>query len=216
MKTMFVLFTAFIFSSALAQDSKIFSSFDFGISAGSNFKTLTYPGASLLLEVRTPLAENLSLKLSGGFSLLFEDKSFVLRHYKFFSIQGIEGYSLNTQKIDKIEHSVIPFYVGAEYVFLKSDLSPFALLDIGYVYYTTEFEQSSYTTGERFDTIEEIPEEYRVSPPRLRKTGTFFGAGIGAGLKYKLTKSTELSLVYVFRYNDKIINSNNVLLGISF
>ena len=103
-----------------------------------------------------------------------------------------------------------------EYKFLDDDLSPYALLDIGYVYYNSESVVTPPRSGILVDTIEEIPEEYRNPIPHLRKSGTFLGAGIGAGLKYKLSTATEIMITYVFRYNNKIINSNNILLGISF
>jgi len=219
MKKAILLYFAVFLGVSLAQESysvKPFSSYGFGFSVGSNFQTIKFPGASFLFEIKTPLTNNLGLKLSGGFSLIFEDKSFVLKYNKLVSIQGIEKYSLITENIKKIEHSIIPIYAGFEYKFLDDDLSPYALLDIGYVYYNSESVVTPPRSGILVDTIEEIPEEYRNPIPHLRKSGTFLGAGIGAGLKYKLSTATEIMITYVFRYNNKIINSNNILLGISF
>jgi len=55
-----VLFCTFWVSISFAQEP--FSSFRFGISAGSNFQTTKFLGSSFLLEIKTPLASNLDLK----------------------------------------------------------------------------------------------------------------------------------------------------------
>jgi len=94
-------------------------------------------------------------------------------------------------------------------------LSPYALLDIGYTYHSSLLKTVYPRTGILVDTKEEIPDEYQNPIPQRRKTGSIWGAGIGAGLKYKVTSSIEILLTYVFRYNDKIVNSNNILLGVS-
>lgn len=219
MKKATLLYFAVFLGVSFAQESysvKPFSSYSFGFSAGINFQTIKLPGGSFLFEVKTPLTNDLDLKFSGGISLIFEDKLFVLKYNKFRSLQGIESYSLITENVKKIEHSIIPIYVGFEYKFLDKDLSPYVLLDIGYAYYTSELEVTHPRTGTLVDSFDEVPKEFRNPIPKLKTTGTFFGAGVGAGLKYKLTDTTEILLTYVFRYNNKIINSNNILLGISF
>jgi len=218
MKKIIFLFFALFFSVSLAQESYSvgpFSSFRFGISAGSNFQTIKFPGSSLLLEVKTPLTNNLALKLSGGFSQIFEDKSFDLKYSKLISIDGIERYGLNTDHVKEIEHTLFPIYAGLEYTFIDNDLSPYALMDIGYAYCSSKSIIVYPHTGVLVDTKEEILDEYQNPVPRLRKTGSIWGAGIGAGMKYKLTGSLEILLAYVFRYNDTIVNSHNILLGIS-
>ena len=214
-KIIFLFFTLF-FSVSLAQESynvEPFSSFRFGISAGSNFQTIKFPGSSLLLEVKTPLTNNLVLKLSGGFSQIFEDKSFDMKYNKLISIDGIERYGLNTDHVKKIEHTLFPVYAGLEYTFIDNKLSPYALLDIGYAYCSSK--SIIVQTGILVETEEEIPGEYQNPVPQLRKTRSIWGAGVGAGLKYKLSGSLEILLTYVFRYNDEIVNSHNILLGIS-
>jgi len=131
-------------------------------------------------------------------------------------LDGIEKHSLFDENVEKIEHTIIPIYVGIEYKFIDDDLSPYALLDIGYIYYTSELEVTHPRTGISVNSFDDVPEEYRNPVPDLRTTGWFLGGGIGAGLKYKLTDTTEILLIYVFRYNNKIINSNNIILRISF
>jgi len=218
MKKVAFLFFAVSFSVSLAQESynvEPFSSFRFGISAGTNFQTIKFPGSSLLLEVKTPLTNNLFLKLSGGFSQVFEDKSFDLKYSELISIDGIERYGLNTDHVKKIEHTLFPFYAGLEYAFIDNKLSPYALLDIGYAYCTSKSKIVYPRGGTLVDTKEEIPGEYQNPVPQLRKTRSIWGAGVGAGLKYKLSGSLEILLAYVFRYNDTIVNSHNILLGIS-
>ena len=218
MKKIIFLFSALFFSVSLAQEPysvEPFSSFRFGISAGTNFQTIKLPGSSLLLEVKTPLTNNLVLKLSGGFSQIFEDKSFDLKFSKFFSLEGIEGYDIITQHIKKTEHTLFPIYAGLEYTFIDNKLSPYALLDIGYAYCSSKSKIGYPGSATIVYTKEEIPSEYQNPVPQLRKTKSIWGASVGAGLKYKLTGSLEMLLAYVFRYNDTIVNSHNIFLGIS-
>lgn len=165
MRKAILLFYVIFISVSFAQESyniSPFTSFKFGISAGSNFQTIKFPGSSLLLEVKTPLTNNLVFKLLGGFSQIFEDNSFDLKYSKFFSLEGIEGYDLITDHVKKIEHTLFPNYAGLEYTFIDNDLSPYAVLDIGYAYYSSESKIVLHRTGILVNTKEEIPDEYRI------------------------------------------------------
>ena len=46
-------------------------------------------------------------------------------------------------------------------------------------------------------------------------TETCYGLGAGIGIRYKISQSFALEMIYVYRYHDKIINSHQLLFGIT-
>jgi opacity protein-like surface antigen len=66
-----------------------------------------------------------------------------------------------------------------------------------------------------FDTIGEIPTEYRNTAPAL-DDGSSFSIGVGVGARYILTDRMGLNIRYIYRYNDSIVNNNQLLIGLTF
>ena len=214
-----VILISLIFNSALfcqeTNNVNPFSNIKLSILGGANFNSIPTLGGSLIFEGKSNISSQAFLKLSIGFSSLFENNNYQIKSYGYFKIENTEGYQLNTYDIDKIQYSIFPINLGFEYVFYNKQISPFGIIELGYNLYSGEEQVTKSTSGQYFNTLEEVPNEYRNSAP-----GTFddnsYSLSLGIGMRYKLTSKLDLDIRYMFRYYDKILNSNQILFGISF
>jgi opacity protein-like surface antigen len=202
----------------LSQDNQnlnTFSKMNVSILGGVNFSKDTDLGGSIQLEGKTNLCSHLNLKLSVGYSLIREDASYTIKSYSHFIIDNIEGYHLDTYDVNEIQHSVIPINVGVEYTLNDNAFSPYGVFELGYSFYSSEQQFASSTSGIWYETEEEVPPEYRNPAPNVTDDSCF-GLGAGIGVKYKISNSLTLNVLYMYRYFDKIINTNQLLFGITF
>lgn len=219
MKKAIFLITLIFYCSTIAQDnltSPIFSKFNFSILGGTNFNSTSSFGSAFKVEVTTNILPKLNAKLSAGYSTFYNDNSYSLKSYKFVHFDGYQSYHTLLTDVDRIRYSVIPIRLGTEYMINNGVLSPFASLDLGYNIYRANTEG---TTKEgiagRFDTISEIPLDYR-NPQSSISDGSGFVLSAGFGLKYQLSTGVGLLLRYNFNYNKSTINYNQLLFGIIF
>src|SRR5690606_22052683 len=220
MKTVFIFFLIVFNSNLFSQDTKeakIFSKFSFSILGGTNFNTIPTIGGSIRLEGKTNITSQIDMKLSAGFSSIFENKEYIIKTYSHFKIENIEGYRLETYTIDPIQYSVIPINFGFEYTLLENNLSPFAVFEFGYKLYSSEEQIAKGIIGpDTYNNENEIPFEYRNPPPPKTVDDSTIGLGLGLGIKYKISTTFELNVSYQYRYFDNIINTNQILLGVTF
>jgi opacity protein-like surface antigen len=219
MKNLLVFFMLLLSAVLHAQDSEVmpmFSKYYFGVMGGTNFNTLPTAGTALNFEIKSNITSNIYAKISIGYSTLYDDNPYEVRSYRFVSIDDYTEYQTILRKVDRIRYSIIPISAGIEYLITKSKVSPFVLLEGGYNY------SSSLTEGVTiagiagyYDTVEEIPEDYRKTAPSL-DDGSSITAAIGLGVKYMLTERMDLNIRYVYHYNETIINNNQVLIGLTF
>lgn len=201
----------------LAQDfesAPAFSKIYFGILGGINFNTLPTAGATISFEIKSNVSSQINAKLSLGYSVLYDDNSYELKYYNFQEFDA--KYHTRLLEVERVQYKIVPVSFGAEYAFLKSKTTPFALFDIGYKF------SSSLTEGVTddgiagtYNTIEEIPEDYRNTASPL-EDGSSITFGIGAGLKYLLTERMDLNVRYIYHYNESIVNNSQVLIGLTF
>lgn len=196
------------------QDKKMFTKFSFSLLGGPNFNSLSTVGGSLQFEVKTNITSRIYLKISTGFSSIFEDKEYLIKSYSYFNIENKEGYQLKTYFINQLQYSVIPLNIGIDYFLNENNFSPFGIFEIGYNFYSREEQILSSTSGAIYDNKSEIPREYLNTAPKTLDE-TSFGIGIGAGVSYKISASLELTVRYMYRYFDAIINANQLLIGIN-
>lgn len=218
MKKLVAIFLIFLSIYLFSQDiekPKMFSTFRFGILGGINFSTLS--GGSVLVEEKTNLTSNLNIKFSLGYSTFNKKEGYIVKTNALLSYYGYNKYLTSSHKVDEINYDVIPFSLGVEYIFLKNNFSPYGLFEVGYNYFTFHI-QNSYPLsggGGEYDTYEEVPAEYKITPPVIPDDFSYRIA-LGIGANYKLTSAINLDLRYVYQFNKSIINTNQVLLGINF
>lgn len=199
----------------IIQDQKMFTKFSFSLLGGLNFNSLSTLGGSLQIEGKINITSRIYLKLSTGFSSIFEDKEYLIKSYGYFNIENKEGYQLKTYSINQLEYSVIPLNIGIDYFLNENDFSPFGIFEIGYNFYSREEQILSSASGAIYHNKSDIPSEYLNNAPKtLDKTS--WGIGLGVGMRYKISASFGLSARYMYRYYESIINTNQLLLGINF
>ena len=210
-----VLFTFNISAQGLINEA-IFSKVYFSVLGGTNFNTIPTAGAAINIEIKSNITSNIFGKISIGYSTLYDNNSYETRSYQSLQLNGSIKYSTQYYAVDKVKYTIIPVNIGAEYLILKSNLSPVAFLEVGYNISNSTAEGKLHDgIGGIYNTISEIPEEYRMTAPALND-GSSFTMGVGLGIKYSLTDRTDLNIRYIYHYNDSIINYNQVLFGITF
>lgn len=212
---LFLIFSLHIIFAQGTQSSKMFSGFYFSVLGGLNFNSVPTIGGSLQIEGKTNITSKIHLKISTGFSSIFNDKEYLIKSYRYFNIEGTEGYQLKTYSINQIQYSVILLNIGIEYFFTEDNFSPLGIFEIGHNFYSREEQILSSASGTVYYDKSDIPIEYLNSAPRTLNE-TSFGLGLGGGIRYKISASFELSVRYMYRYYDSIINVNQLLVGFNF
>lgn len=219
MKKLFVLFVLFMFSnlSAQALEPKLmFSNVCFGVLVGSSFNTIPTAGATMSIEVKSNVTSNINAKISLGYSTLYNDNSYEIRSYRFVSFDNYSKYHTRLFMVDRVKYTIIPVTLGAEYLITEAQLSPFTLLEVGYNFSSSIAEGITHDgIAGTFDTVNEIPAAYRKTAPGL-EDGSSFSIGVGIGARYKLTDRMDMNIRYIYRYNDTIVNNNQILFGLTF
>jgi len=195
--------------------TRAFSKFWFSANGGVNFNTIPTVGASIQLEAKTNISSNLRLKLSLGYSSIFENKQYEVKTFYKGIIDGNTIFSKYTYSVDKIEYAVIPLNVGLEYEFTGNGFSPFTLVEFGYNVNSVEEQVTKSSYSGHFNSLDEVPDEYKSPRPKLSES-SFLDFGIGAGVRQKLSKSISVGFRYVFIYNSGIPNTNELLIGVMF
>ena len=217
MKKSFVLLVLFMVGNLVAQDFKtqsMFSKTYFGVLVGTNFNTLPAAGVLINFEVKSNIASNLNAKLSLGYSTLYDDNSYDLKYYRYSDFSS--KYHTRLLAVDRVKYTIIPVTLGAEYFITRTKLSPFALFEFGYNFSSSVAEGITHDgISGIYDTVNEIPEEYRKTPTAL-DDGSSFSLGVGVGAIYKLTDRMDLNVRYIYRYNDSMVNNNQLLFGVTF
>ncbi|MDP3442484.1 MAG: outer membrane beta-barrel protein [Ignavibacteria bacterium] len=219
MKKLFVLFILLMFGKLVAQDLELQSMFSkvyFGVLGGTSFKTLPTAGTSISFEVKSNITTSINAKISLGYSTLYDDNSYEIKSYRFVSFDNYSKYHTKLFAVDRVKYTIIPVTLGAEYFITKTKISPFALFEVGYNFSSSVAEGMTYDgIAGAFDTIGEIPTEYRNTAPAL-DDGSSFSIGVGVGARYMLTDRMGLNIRYIYRYNDSIVNNNQLLIGLTF
>jgi len=220
MKKLIILLLSINFSNILSQEldkSKIFSSFNFGILGGINFKSIQYSGPSLTIEGKTNINSNLNIKFSIGYSTTFKKDETNIKTYSFSNIDNIGKFSTLEYTREKIEYHIIPISVGVEYFFKRGQFSPYSFLEMGYNSYSFKIHTSIIHNGIAglFDTFDDLPTEFKNRPPVISEDGSY-RIGIGIGTNYKISSGINLDVRYLFQYNKSLINTQQILMGISF
>ena len=213
MLVLFFLFSGSLFSQVVTKESPV-STFHLSILGGTNFTTISSIGGSLQIEGKTNLSENLFLKAYVGYSGIAEEKDYMIKSYSPVHIGNYDGYQLKTYSVNQIEYSVIPVNLGIEYFLSNSKITPFGVVELGYNFYSSEEQIKSSASSELFENKNEIPTEYKNNAPRTIDDSSF-GVSAGVGLLYRISSSFNVNIRYLYRYNDSLIDVNQILLGIT-
>jgi len=114
----------------------------------------------------------------------------------------------------KTKYDIVPLSLGLQYVFTHDVFSPYVFFDASYNF----IDPLTYKTPELvkdggYDTYEEIPAMYKSSN---HLPNSSFGLTFGVGTTYKIFSSIGLDLRYLFKYDNEIPDTHQLLIGILF
>jgi opacity protein-like surface antigen len=213
-----IIWTIFSISSFTQPDcpSSAFSNFQLGFLGGINFSSLA--GASLLIEGTTNLTSQTNLILSAGYSTINKKEGYSVNTFnniQYIDIyqQEINFYTVGSYTVEEINYNVAPVSLGLQYIFSNGLYSPYALVEVGYNFYSFKTTKSNVVSFGQYDTYEELPEKYKNEAPDIPNDDSYTIA-LGLGTTYRLSSSFFLDIRYVFQYNANLVNTNQILLGI--
>jgi len=213
-----LLFLAFVFESKAqtSGNNDLFPSIHFSALAGPNFTFPFQTGYLAQFEARTKVSSCVSIKASVGLSSIYEDFGNYVSTYSYTKIAQTDIYQSYSYKLDKYEYSIVPLSLGVEYSFSENIGSPFLLAELGYNLYSVEMHKSNQVLGAggTFSTKAQLPEQYRQEPPKI-KDDTSFRIGLGAGMRFRISGNFYFEARYIYNVNTQLINSHQILMGIS-
>ncbi|MGD8782208.1 MAG: outer membrane beta-barrel protein [Ignavibacteria bacterium] len=214
-KILFVL--SFLLINVLkAQENKPFSNFDIGFYGGINFYNTDNIRGDFLVELKTNLISSLKLKASTGYFRTIQPYFYTVRKYsentiidtlpKFFATK----YNLVSKNYD-----IFPLTLGIQYNFNQSIFSPYLSIDVVYNFINTSIETSPPEVWS-YNSIDGIPAEFKENQKYEKLPDSSYGIILGAGTSYHISSKLNLDIRYLFKYDNKIINTHHFIAGIYF
>jgi len=221
MKTIMKLMFVFILSLSqlvVAQDindSSFLTKSEFGLYGGLNVSGESDPGGLTSFEFKTNLTSNLNLRLSVSYFYL---RTNVTQHVKDFNtgeIQGQEFFYAGEYTIKGREYKNVPISVGLQYFVSRSSFPPYVIAEGGYNFIDGKLDR---TPGQSwsYNSVEEIPDEYKHHKPGEQMPLSSFRYGIGIGAMYPLSNVFNFDLRYIYNFDSEIVNTHQVLVGFVF
>jgi hypothetical protein len=207
-----LLFCANLFAQE-TEDNTSFTKFKFGFLAGVN--VTKFAGGSVMIEGNTNLTSNINMKVSVGYSKIYKKEGYNVKTNTFIDINNFQEYVIGSYNVDRIDYDVFPITVGVEYFILKERLSPYIISEAGYNFYSFHIQQSNIYSGPSYDTYDQIPAEYKNTPPKISNEASYL-FGLGIGTNYRLGSAINLDIRYLYQFNKNIVNTNQIVMGINF
>lgn len=221
MKTLscfFCLISSFCVSAQSIETISPFSSFRLGILGGINFSSLV--GTSIVIEGITNLTSQFNLEFSLGYSTINKEEGYNVKTYyniNYIDIyqQEVNIYETLSFTVDEINYNVVPITLGLEYIFLNNKFSPYALVEIGYNFYSFKTTKSNIVSYGAYNSYEELPSDYQNEVPSIPKDNSYTIA-LGMGTNYELSSKFYLEIRYLYQFNKSLVNTNQILIGFNF
>jgi len=196
------------------EDPTPFSKFQTGVYGGINFNDISAIGGSFFIEVKTNLVSNLNLKFSAGYSKSYLLESSTVKTYRIATIDSITFYNALTINSDKKGYDVFPIALGFQYIFISNSLSPYLVIDASYNIISAKVFRSS-STSMGYLSFEDMPDEFKTTEIEALPDNSY-GFSLGAGIIYPLSTKLNLDFRYYYRIDSEIINTHNIVAGITF
>jgi len=219
MKRLFALFVIICINSLFAQSKNTtisFKHFSLGFFGGINSGINSEAGSTFFIESKSQLISSLYLNLSLGFSKVYEHESFTERSNQMFNFNGTSFFDANRYDINERGYDIIPISLGCQYVFNNQSISPYLLLDLSYDVIIKSQDYISYAITYQYTSYAAIPEEFKTNQIIPPMTNYSFGIMFGIGGIYHLSSKLNLDIRYFYKYENKIVNSNQLVIGMYF
>lgn len=202
----------------LAQGSKspsLFSTLDVGVYSGINISNDSKIGGTFLIDIKTELTQNFNINLSLGYAKSFANASYTVKSYSINTINGIQFYYANQYTVNDKGYDLIPFYFGVQYIFKQNTFSPYFLFNVGYNFIIDTKFFKSPTVSIPYPSLGEIPNEYKTKDIEDNPSKSF-GILIGLGTELNISSKLALDIRYFYKYDTQIINTHQLIMGITF
>ncbi len=213
-KILFILFLT-SFKVLEAQENKPFSNFDIGFYSGINFYNTTNIGGDFFIELKANLMSSLKFKISTGYFRTIQPYSGTVRTYSENTFDSIPKYFAGKYEYVSKNYDVFPISLGIQYIIVQSIFSPYISIDAVY-----NFMNAAITTTPpevwSYNSIEEIPDEFKGNPKDEELPNNSYGLILGAGTSYQISSSLNLDIRYLFKYDSEILNTHHFIVGIYF
>ena len=217
MKKIIFLLLILSFNDLTAQgtdETAPFSKFQTGIYGGINFNDISEIGGTVFMELKTNLLSNFYLKSYLGYSNSYLLESSTFKTYRISTIDSITFYNALTYEYDKKGYDIFQIALGFQYILKSQNISTYFIVDASYSIISARLFRSS-STSMGYLSFEEIPDEFKTSQEEvLPDNSTSFS--FGAGIIYPISENLNLDLRYFYKIDSEIINTQNIVLGITF
>jgi opacity protein-like surface antigen len=216
MKKILVILFIFSINNLFAQDQDNpapFPRYSFGVYSGINFGNISESGGTLLIEVKTNLMSNFNIKLSTGYSKSFMHESYTVKTYSMATIDGTQFYLANQYDVNEKGYDVFPISLGFQYVYKNKTFSPYLLIDFNYNLIDTKIYSSPGSTW-TYDSFNSLPADFKTKHFEVLPNSSY-GIMFGVGTIYQLSARLNLDLRYYYKIDSKIINTHQLIVGIS-
>ena len=216
MKKILVILFVFSISYIFPQDQDYpapFSHYTFGVYGGVNSGITSETGGTFLIEVKTNLLLNLNLEFSAGYSKSFMPESYTGKTYFTTVIEGTQYYMANQYDVNKKGYDVFPFSVGFQYIYRNKSLSPYLLIDFNYNLINTKI-YSSPGFAWTYYSFNSLPDDFKTKHIENLPINSY-GVMFGIGTIYQLSARLNLDLRYYYKIDSKIINTHQIIVGIT-
>ncbi len=217
MKKLIAILSILLISISFAQEGEnkpAFSTLQFGVLTGVNFGAFSDRGGSILAEFNTNIISGLTLNLSAGYSKTFQPESIPIKTNQSGVIDGISYYNAESFTITQNEYDIFPVSLGARYIFKNSSLSPYLMISADYNFLSAKYDRTPGDTYS-YTSYNDMPKEYKqVYFSNLPDHS--YGVSLGAGILYPLSSKINLDVRYLYKIDSKILDTNKLLVGISF
>ncbi|MBK7378945.1 MAG: outer membrane beta-barrel protein [Ignavibacteriales bacterium] len=213
-KVLFILL--FIsFNVLKAQENKPFSNFDIGFYGGINFYNTDKIRGDFLVEFKTNLISSLKLKASAGYFRTIQPYSYTVRKYSENIIDSLPRFFAAKYDLVSKNYDIFPLTLGIQYLIVNSILSPYLSVDAVYNFMNT-FIETSPSEVWSYNSIDEIPDEFKENQKEEELLNNSYGIILGAGTSYHISSKLNLDIRYLFKYDSKIINTHHFIIGVYF
>jgi len=215
-KKLFALYFVFSFNFLLAQveeGSTPFTNFGYGVYGGVNFEKFSEIGGNFLFEIKTNLTTNFNLLLSVGYYKSIEPVNNNIKTYGKATIDSVTYYQAVSFNVIKKNYDIFPLSIGFQYVLKYKILSPYLMAVLSYNFIDA---RSEITPGEvwSYSTFEEIPDEFKTKHIEAFPNNSY-GIALWIGTSYHITNRIYIDFRYLYKFDSKIINTHNLLVGIA-
>ncbi len=217
MKKLITLLFILSFNISFAQREPIpsmFSKIHLEALAGINFNNFVDKGGSAFVELTANLIHNIDLNFSLGYTKSFKPENYNIKTYREGVVNNKNYYWTDDYYVTKKGYDIFPISLGVKYILINKIIKQYLLVRLNYNFIDVKiFRTPGYSIA--YDSFEAVPEEYKEKYLESHPSHSE-GIILGGGITYPLSTEISFDLRYFYKIDNKIINTHNLVIGISF